>query len=438
MTVSGEEFQFKTLPDQGCSFLKTDGQQGIATVQGSIFEKLQPVRTVASTTATALPATAAKSAAKEQPVPHLAASLPAPPLHIISPIDSNKTVLQLSASQTDPDTVQLLRNGLAEAAAKHGSLRLAFISLLAYHPHGLRTIKKHLDKLQERVPQFKYPQDKGEFEQALKKVAAFRPPGSYALLPGLEREIESLVEEAKIIEAARKAEEENRVAAAKEKLVLANNNKRKTPTSLPTSKATAGDGTSNSEDSERSLSLAARRKVTPSLPSTSPTHDEDDGDDGGTATATAASRPLSSSSRGSGGADESWVLEHAQRLPEPAPLITTATAYNSANAEFHRRYLVYFKLHQLLSANRRDFEALQAAVDDTSSIQEKEKIEAEVERLWARRARRSKRWEAAFHVLHQELAEWKDALSKYASSMISNDTQRNNAGGSSGLSDEEM
>lgn len=488
MTLSGEEFHFKTLPDQGCSILKTDQEQGIATVEGCIAQKLQPVRTVAGTAASLAAAAAAaaasgKSAAPPLPcsLPNLPASLPAAPHSIVSPLDSQKEApppLPSSSSLEDPNTLNLLRNGLAEAAAMRGSVRLVLISLLAHRPTGLRTIKTKLNTLQECVSNFKYPQGKGDLEQMLKKVAAFKAPGNYVLFSGLEREIEHLVEEAEAIVKSdkEKAADKVRVNLAQSKAQEKQNqggnrtreavqqesspakvNKKKrpnAPSSLPTRTATptlftgTEEGLRNEDAEEPSVPPAARRKVTPSLTS----------EDGGTttATATAASRPLSSSSRGSGGADESWVLEHAQRLPEPAPSITTATDYHTANAEFHRRYLVYFKLHQLLSANRRDFEALQAEVDDALSVQEKEKIEGEVERLWTRRANRSRRWEAAFRVLHEELAEWKNALSRYASSMTSSDnnenntnnnnSRRNNAGGSaaagwgglSGLSEEEI
>jgi hypothetical protein len=431
VSVGGEDFHFKTLPDQDCSVLKSDAEQEIATVQGSIAQKLQPVRTVAGTAAS-LAATAAAAAKKEKaekacaPLPTAAAPAPVP---IISPLDSQKRGLPLSSSLPDPATLNLLRNSLVEAAAQRGSTRLVLISLLARRPSGLRTLKTYLDDLQHRITNFNYPQGKGELEHAIKKVAAYKAPGSYVLFPELESEIVPLVEEAQKIEAAWKEKAEaDRVKAMKKKRkrLLA---PASVPLRTPTPTLLTGKEEGLELHSEPPLSPAARRKVTPSLPSSSPTLNEDeDGGTTATGTATAASRPLSSSSRGSGGADESWVLEHAQRLPEPAPLITTATDYHTANAEFHRRYLIYFKLHQLLSANRRDFEALQASVDDAPSIQEKEKIEAEVERLWARRARRSRRWEAAFQVLHEELAEWKDALSKYASSNDGNN-RINNAGG---------
>jgi hypothetical protein len=428
VTLSGEEFQFKTLPDQGCFVVETGQEQGIATFQGSIAQKLQPLRTVAGSAAS-LAATAAAAAAAEAALKGIGPPLPTlpAPLPILFPLDQQKGGLPppSSSSLENTNTINRLRIGLAKAAAKRGSVRLVLISLLAHRPAGLRTIKTQLNTLQECITGFKYPQGKRDLEQVLKKVAAFKAPGNYVLFSGLESEIEPLVGEA---EDTVKDDEE--IAAGSVHLHLAQSkeqekqkqqkssarkvNKRKRPnasSSLPSGIATPTyftEDIGNEDGEEPSLSPAARRKVTPSLPS-----DEHGGTT--TATATVASRPLSSSSRGSGGADESWVLEHAQRLPEPAPLISTATDYHTTNAEFQRRYLIYFKLHQLLSANRRDFEALQAAVDDALSIREKEKIESEVERLWTRRARRSRQWELAFQVLHEELAEWKNALS-YASS----------------------
>jgi len=470
VTLNSEEFHFKTLPDQGCFVLETDQEKGIATVEGSIAQKLKPVSTVAGTAATLAKTAAAAAAVKgagppPSSLPKLPASLPAAPLPIISPLESQEEGLPPSlSSSSGTNTINILRDGLAKAAAQRGSVRLVLISLLAHRPAGLRTIKSQLNTLQESIIGFKYPQGKGDLEQVLKKVAAFKAPGNYVLFSGLENELEPLVEEAEdIVRANQQSNAAERVRhilaqskahekqeqQVEQKPSPAKVNKRKRPDAQTHSSPTRTAAQTylmntkdlrNEDAEEPSLSPAARRKVTPSL------HSEDGGTT--TATGTAASRPLSSSSRGSGGADESWILEHAQRLPEPAPLITTATDYHTANAEFHRRYLIYFKVHQLLSANRLDFEALQAALDDALSAQEKEKIEGEVERLWARRARRSRQWEAAFQVLHFELAEWKNALSGYASSMISSDTthnkHRNNAGGGgdrvrlTGLSEEEI
>lgn len=82
-------------------------------------------------------------------------------------------------------------------------------------------------------------------------------------------------------------------------------------------------------------------------------------------------------------------------------------------AEYNRRYEAYFHLHQLLSANRRDFEALQLDLDLATTEEEKKRIRVEIANLWMRRFERSKRWECAFHRLHDEVAELKSKLEVY-------------------------
>lgn len=81
--------------------------------------------------------------------------------------------------------------------------------------------------------------------------------------------------------------------------------------------------------------------------------------------------------------------------------------------EYTRLYEAYFRLHQLLSANRRDFEALQHDLEHATSEEEKRRIEEEICSLWVRRVERSKRWESAFRRLHNEVAEWKVQLEGY-------------------------
>jgi hypothetical protein len=81
-----------------------------------------------------------------------------------------------------------------------------------------------------------------------------------------------------------------------------------------------------------------------------------------------------------------------------------------ALAEYGRKYEAYFCLHQLLSANRRDFEALQLDLDLATSEEDKKRIGEEIAILWTRRFERSKQWESAFRRLHDEVAAWKSKL----------------------------
>ncbi len=118
--------------------------------------------------------------------------------------------------------------------------------------------------------------------------------------------------------------------------------------------------------------------------------------------------------RGSDDSDDPWVAYDAGRLPQPPPALPGHAAYAAAAEEFNRRYGSYFELHQVLDANRRDFEALQEAVDGAETPAERTAAEAEVERLWTRREARARLWEAAFIVLQAELTEWKAALEAFA------------------------
>jgi len=86
----------------------------------------------------------------------------------------------------------------------------------------------------------------------------------------------------------------------------------------------------------------------------------------------------------------------------------------AAEAEFKSKYEVYFRLRQLIMANRQDFEALMSAVDAATTDAEKERSQEEVRRLWTRRGTRAKRWRAAFDVLHEELAGIKESLARYS------------------------
>lgn len=88
--------------------------------------------------------------------------------------------------------------------------------------------------------------------------------------------------------------------------------------------------------------------------------------------------------------------------------------YLAAEIEFLRKYDAYFRLHQLLTANRRDFEALQRDMDAADNACERRRLENEVRCLWARRGDRSRSWESAFRVLDQEIKIWKATLQKYA------------------------
>ncbi|RMZ54118.1 hypothetical protein APUTEX25_002695 [Auxenochlorella protothecoides] len=81
--------------------------------------------------------------------------------------------------------------------------------------------------------------------------------------------------------------------------------------------------------------------------------------------------------------------------------------YMELQVEFNRRYEQYFRLHQVLQANRNDFAAWREALE----------IEAKIQERWDRQAQRAKRWDAAFRVLHVELESMKAALGEFVRGM---------------------
>lgn len=414
VSAGSETFHFKILPDQGCcSVVRNKHGQGIATVEGQVAHKLQPLKNMRGATPP-LPQMQIPKPMPQQPAPKHAKHtqpvvasagnrMPVNSTTTIAAPEKTKKDTILNNNTTKPSTsrpVSIKRvdislqtasrdkpggapNGRALAAAHQNNLRLVLIALLAQRPSTMRGIKTAITALETAAPKFRPPIGKGDVEQALKTVAVYKAPGMYVLKQGLESEIQHLAS----VSPSPPPESTTAVAAT-------GPSKKKRPRS-------------GSDSEDGSPSLDARRRSTPDAPST------DEGT-GASSLRRTTSRPLSASSRGSGGADESWVLEHTERLPEPAPSISSLEEYGSVDAEFRRRHEVYFKLHQLLASNRKEFEALQAAVDDAPSVEEQARLEEEVRRLWERRAGRARQWEAAFCVLQKELEAWKAALMEYS------------------------
>ena len=444
ISASGETFPFKVLPDQGCFVVRNDLNQGIASVEGHISHKLQPLILMRGATppittqsqGASMPLSQTEririSPAPRQsvhPATRNQAPLPGtslrrnknktPVKESITPEEKNKKIdhgkpspisrpiatIQLDAPLQSNNTKNKpggsgsggrrgdFSGGVALQAARQNNFRLVLIALLAQRPSTMRAIKSALGDIPTWEPKFRPPTGKGDVEQTLKNVAAYKAPGMYVLKEGLDKEIEHL----RVSQSPQPESSTGAAGGAAAKHI---------------SKKRIRAAASDSE--EGGPSPDARCRSTPSAPST------DEGTGNGTGShKRAPSRPLSASSRGSGGADEIWVLEHAERLPDPAPVINSIEEYRTADAEFRRRHEMYFKLHQLLASNRKDFEALQAAVDDAPSIEEQSRIEEEIRRLWERRAGRARRWEAAFKVLQKELETWKSALQEYSAKRIS-------------------
>jgi hypothetical protein len=131
-----------------------------------------------------------------------------------------------------------------------------------------------------------------------------------------------------------------------------------------------------------------------------------------------------SSNRGSQQADESWIEDIADRQPAPAAPITSREDFAAREAAFDAKYKVYFDLHQLIQAHKKDFEALAAATAEASSLAERERLRSELERLHRQRGERAKRWDQAFRVLHQELAADKARMAEFVASLQAQHAQQ--------------
>jgi Occludin homology domain len=86
----------------------------------------------------------------------------------------------------------------------------------------------------------------------------------------------------------------------------------------------------------------------------------------------------------------------------------------AARNEFHDKFEVYFRLHQEIEANKRDFAALQKAAEVPGiSPAEHLRLQREMQVLWKKRGERSARWDAAFKLLHVELTAIKKEMQEF-------------------------
>lgn len=132
----------------------------------------------------------------------------------------------------------------------------------------------------------------------------------------------------------------------------------------------------------------------------------------------------SSSSRGSQEFDDSWIEQHAGRQPEEAAPISSKQEYHEREAAFGRKYEVYFRLHQLIEANKKDFAALRDALRQACTPGEKQRHQAEIDKLLAKRGERAKRWDAAFRVLHSELSAAKRRMGEFVEAFQAQQAQQ--------------
>ncbi|KAI3426306.1 hypothetical protein D9Q98_008679 [Chlorella vulgaris] len=323
-----------------------------------------------------------------------------------------------------------------QAARGGASLRLCLIAMLAERSLPMPTVKAVLADVGARIRGFKAP-GKEQLERVLKSVAEFKAPGLYVVYPMLLKELDELSPSAPgtASEAQHALGADAAPHARKKRAQMP-----EAPAATVPAVGEAGGGGSSrkpkaaggkrgrqldwtdddSSDAEQQPPAAQRFKVrqppaqqlapaavsnfSPSPPSVGP---------GGGSSSSGGALRRSSSSRGSEHADESWIQEHADRQPQPAAPINTNEEYQQRAAAFNSKYEVYFALHQLIEAHKKDFEALDAAINGAASEAEREQHRLELDRLFRRRGARAKRWDAAYSVLHQELAAAKSRMAEF-------------------------
>ncbi|KAL4448359.1 hypothetical protein ABPG75_005578 [Micractinium tetrahymenae] len=341
-----------------------------------------------------------------------------------------------------------------QAARAGVGLRLLLIAVLAERPMGKDAVRAVVKDAASRVKSFKAPRP-DEFDRTLKAVAEYRSPGFYVVYPMLLKELDSLPaapEPGKEGKRRSSTPPEQRGPSPKAKKAAAAGGGGGGAAGGAGRKAAgakrkAAEWTDDDSDAEGQPPAAQRPRSQPPAAAPALVHakaasepalllsaarggasppsvgggpaggsSSSGGLAAGAAGASAGGGRLTrrtSSSRGSEHADESWIEEHADRQPEPAALITSKEEYRARETAFAARYALYFELHQLIEAHKKDFEALDAAMRGASTEAERERHRAELERLHHKHGQRAKRWDAAYRVLHQELSAAKARMAEF-------------------------
>ncbi|KAL6784320.1 hypothetical protein ACKKBG_A05690 [Auxenochlorella protothecoides x Auxenochlorella symbiontica] len=324
---------------------------------------------------------------------------------------------------------------LAAARGRHG-VRAVLLAALGERPLSMASLRALLTAVAARVPGFVPPATRQELQRAVAAVASFQAPGRYVLLEGAARGEAAAGNErrssAAIIGDERRSGaaiigDERRSGAVATLDTAAQPAPRERP---PASPEAGGRGPLSPDTQDASDDLASAG----SHPAHSQAGAGGEGGDGnvgaqdraagGTAaplsssSSGAARRQLSASSRCLDDVEDGWVGTVADSAPRVAPPVTSREEYMELQVEFNRRYEQYFRLHQVLQANRNDFAAWREALESPGlSAGERARIEAKIQERWDRQAQRAKRWDAAFRVLHVELESMKAALGEFVRGM---------------------
>ncbi|KAL6783760.1 hypothetical protein ACKKBF_B05690 [Auxenochlorella protothecoides x Auxenochlorella symbiontica] len=313
---------------------------------------------------------------------------------------------------------------LAAARGRHG-VRAVLLAALGERPLSMASLRALLTAVAARVPGFVPPATRQELQRAVAAVASFQAPGRYVLLEGAARGEAAAGNERR--SGAAIIGDERRSGAVATLDTAAQPAPRERP---PASPEAGGRGPLSPDTQDASDDLASAG----SHPAHSQAGAGGEGGDGevgaqdraagGTAaplsssSSGAARRQLSASSRCLDDVEDGWVGAVADSAPRVAPPVTSREEYMELQVEFNRRYEQYFRLHQVLQANRNDFAAWREALESPGlSAGERARIEAKIQERWDRQAQRAKRWDAAFRVLHVELESMKAALGEFVRGM---------------------
>lgn len=349
-----------------------------------------------------------------------------------------------------------------QAARSGAGLRLMLIAMLSERQMGPTAVKNALADVAARVRSFKQP-SKHELERVLKAVAEFKSPGTYVLYPMLLQELSQLTAASSLsppdshqsgeapagggAAGGRKQKKRAAAAAAGD----AAGGAAPSPPAGSEGAAAAGkaaaaagskrgryDWTDDDSDAEQppaapQLRIRAKQQqehaqvsapAAPAGTGSAASPPSIGGAPAGGGGSSGGGVRRTSSNRGSQQADESWIEDIADRQPEPAAPITSREDFAAREAAFDAKYKVYFDLHQLIQAHKKDFEALAAAAAEACSPADRERLRSELERLHRQRGERAKRWDQAFRVLHQELAADKARMAEFVASLQAQHAQQ--------------
>lgn len=316
-------------------------------------------------------------------------------------------------------------------AARLGGLRACLLVLLSQRPMSLPALRASVMAVAKKVPGLPTG---SSFERAVRGVATFVSPGKYVLNDSLRAEAERIARG----DAADGVQGGSRASTSQGGSVSAGSAARppaarkraadgappsvggraKQPrgsgSPLGSSPLQSGspDGRPSSEEGAVATSRQPSSEEGPAATSRQPSSEE-----GAVVTSRRPSPTDTPTRRSSGGTpspEASWIGEVASRKPEAVEPVRSVEEYLALEARFNAKYDRYFSLHRTLEGQRAEAEAWRDALADPGlDAAKREALERRFAAEWARRRARVQRADAAFRVLHAELADAKAKLGAF-------------------------